>query len=257
MGLPKCDPLQKYTHTFWTIGPAQEDWGPFIIQFTDEYWRTRASYDMDNPPRLKFETSNDGYKHFHLGLCLLDRQKWKHFANCLNAFLMRTYPRDPPTLGYSVTAFRVPAQKVGALTLKGSALVNHYLDNPTKLKPTDGSNFTIELSDDWNIYRHITDYSKRLSCEWCSVHSPCPQCQWYIDETKALKKFAKLWATYFAKSIDPPPLTYTLAASMCRNKSPDLYRVEFYHKYGVMLPNAEIRSRSDFDPKDLLPPLDS
>ena len=57
---------QKYTSVFGTIGPCVESWGDEIFRYVQEYWKQCSS--QDGFPRLKFEMSNEGYPHFHIGL---------------------------------------------------------------------------------------------------------------------------------------------------------------------------------------------
>lgn len=150
MPLPPINLEQKYASVFGTVGPVREEWGDAILQFVHRFWKDRAIYSSALPPRLKFEVGNDGYPHFHIGLMFQERQRYGMFVKKLQTF-MSSYKKDKPN-GYvkskefSIRLFAVPCtETVNQRILRGADLVNHYLDNPTKEKSTDGQNYQIEL----------------------------------------------------------------------------------------------------------------
>lgn len=167
MGLPSVNLLNPYPCTLSTLGPAKEEWGPDIIEWITKYWQKRAITKTD--PRLKFETSNDGYTHFHLALYFEKRQKYAMFTKDLQKY-MRKYKNDKPP-GYdknkefSFRMYAVPTVEThNAKVLRGSDLINAYLENPTKEKSTEGGNFIMEI-DGFNGLQHIKDKWETIPTE--------------------------------------------------------------------------------------------
>jgi hypothetical protein len=152
---------QKYPCVLGTIGPAKEEWGSAILEFVDAFWKGQAIYSSSLPPRLKFETSNEGYPHFHIGLMFQDRQKFRMFVKKLQTFMSR-YKKDKPhgydkAKEFSIRLFAVPcSETVNQKILRGPDLINHYLDNPTKEKSIEGGNYEIEL-EGFNISKFIEE----------------------------------------------------------------------------------------------------
>lgn len=159
MGLLPIAIGNKYAMVFGTIGPVQEEWGREILEWIDAYWRKTAVYDPDYPPRLKFEVSNTGYPHFHLGLSFQDRQKYALFCKHLRARLAKM-PKPvgyDPKVGYSVRLFAVPCvQEINGTKLRGGALIDAYLDNPVKEKSTAGASLSVEF-EGFNAYAFIKE----------------------------------------------------------------------------------------------------
>ena len=160
MPLYAIKPTKSYRIVFGTIGPVEEEWGQDILEFTDQYWRSRGSiYDPAFPPRLKFELSNDGYPHFHIGLAFQVKTGVVKYATAIRKYLAkRPKPaRYSKEKGYSCRLFAVPAKSPDHDTgLYGTALINKYLDSPTKEKSTEGKNFTINLdSNGFNAHLQV------------------------------------------------------------------------------------------------------
>ena len=148
MPLPACNLENKYACVFGTIGPAKEEWGKPITDRIYEYWRGKAIVDY---LRVKFETSNTGYPHMHVGLMFTSQQRMAMFVRQLQNFMWAKYKDDKPTgyareKQYSVRLFNVPCmESVNDKVLRGTKLIDHYLDEPTKEKCVDGTNYTIEF----------------------------------------------------------------------------------------------------------------
>lgn len=161
MPLKAINLTTPYPCILGTIGPAKEEWGEVILQFVNDYWKDKAVYHHTMPPRIKFEVSDDkSYPHFHIGLMFTERQKYAMFVRKLQQF-MKQFAKDKPK-GYdqdkefSIRLFAVPCtEQVNQNILRGADLINHYLDNPTKEKSTDGKNFQVELTG-FNISRFIS-----------------------------------------------------------------------------------------------------
>lgn len=152
---------QPYPCVFGTIGPAREEWGDAIMQFTHKFWQAKAVYEW--APILKFETGNDGYPHFHIALAFSIRQSMGLYWKGMRKFLSVEYANDKPKhynpeTGYSFRLFAVPTtgQQFNTKVLRGRKLVEHYLDEPTKEKSTDGKHYTLEL-EGFNAYKHIEE----------------------------------------------------------------------------------------------------
>lgn len=152
----------KYDTVFGTVGPAKQDWGQDIAEYIEGWWKGR---DIVKYHRIKFETSNTGYPHFHFGLQLASRNKFRMFVRQLQDFLCKKYKDDKPT-GYardkqfSVRVFAVPCKEVhGSNVVRGTALIDKYLDDPTKEKDTGGGNFVIE-HDGYNAALDIAQWHK-------------------------------------------------------------------------------------------------
>lgn len=159
MPLKAITMTNKYSCVFGTIGPVKEEWGPDVLTWVNAFWAQRAVYASDYPARLKFETSNEGYPHFHIGVMLQERTKFNMFVTRLQKFLVQ-YKKDKPN-GYdknkefSVRLFAVPTVEThNRRVLRGKALIDHYLDEPTKEKSVDGGNWQIEV-EGFNAARHI------------------------------------------------------------------------------------------------------
>ena len=197
MGLHEITWSNKYPAVFCTLGPVKEEWGDAVMAFTHQYWRTVWAYDPAYTPRLKFEISNTGYPHFHLALMFAcptpdKRPKFRMFWKKMRAMLSTTYGNHakPPGYshekGYSFRLFAVPCtQHVNSKILHGGALMDHYLDEPTKEKSIDGQNFTIEL-DGFNAYDHIAQSDPEVREA---------KNKWFLKYNRLL-----------AKGVDLPPL---------------------------------------------------
>lgn len=160
------------------------------MQFINAYWSKKAPYAM--PARLKFETSNEGYPHFHLGLMFVERQKYAMFIKHVQRFLWSNYKDDKPTgysreKQYSFRLFAVPnVSDVNGKRLTGKALIDKYLDEPTKEKRTDGGNWVVDF-EGFNAAEYLAN---------------CQDPDHKEKATKWLKKFIKKdWG-----EDGPPPL---------------------------------------------------
>jgi hypothetical protein len=170
-----------YQCVFGTIGPVLEEWGQEILDSIDQYWRSRATYDPGFLPRLKFEMSNTGYPHFHIGLFFTDRVYYAKFVKYVKRRLLK-FDKPPgydPAKGYSFRLFIVPLKAPDDFygnRLVGGALMNRYLDCPTKEKDIGGGNFIVEF-EDFNAYQYLKENEDSR----------------YLKEMKVyLKKFAKV-----------------------------------------------------------------
>lgn len=203
----------KYAFVFGTIGPVKEEWGDAITQYIDSFWKGRAVLSYN---RLKFEVSNTGYPHFHLALQFTDRQRYGMFVRHLQNFLGKQFKHDKPA-GYgrekqfSVRLFNVPCTEVvNGKQLRGVALVDHYLDNPTKEKSTDGQNYSIEF-DGLNVAEEIRDW--RTDAQHLENRDPKSLFYKSDCELAALKRAASDAMEAYAKAYarrqrytDLPPL---------------------------------------------------
>ena len=185
---------QGYVCVFGTLGPVKEEWGDDILQFIDHFWKNKAIMAM--APRLKFEVSDDKqYPHFHLGLMFIDRQKYAMFIRAVQKFMSGKYKNEKPSgyskeKGFSFRLFAVPYNEdVRGIRLTGKKLIDHYLDEPTKEKSTDGKNYTIELTG-FNVAAEVKRLTERD-----------PE---YGDKLKKwLSKFAKYkWGEYGSPPLD-------------------------------------------------------
>ena len=208
MPLQALNLANKYTTVFGTIGPVKEEWGEVTLHWVDEYWRKEgAAYQT--MPRIKFETSNEGYQHFHIALYFQERQRFGMFVKRLQKWMSVTYKKE---MGrdkeFSIRLFQVPiTEDINGKALRGEALINHYLDNPTKMKPTEGGNYTIELTG-FNVHEYLKEHPEKLP--------------WY-------KKFCK-------QSASLPPISKMLISNspsidqlqhrwnMMETMNPDLYQ---------------------------------
>lgn len=153
----------KYDTIFGTIGPVRQEWGQAITDWIEAWWKGR---DLLKYFRLKYEVSNTGYPHFHVGIQFTARQKFRMFIRELQKFLLQ-YKDNKPTgyasrseIGFSVRLFAVPCKEQhGTRVLRGTALIDKYLDDPTKEKRTDGGNFVIE-HEGYNVTADIADWHK-------------------------------------------------------------------------------------------------
>lgn len=157
---PVTDWDQRQKCVFATIGPVLEEWGPAIIAWINAYWHGKHPFSA--PPRLKYEVSNDGYCHFHLGLPFADRGTTiGMFNKRLARYLNTTYTKPKwgdPTKGFSVRFFRVPHSEAG---LHGVQIIDKYLDHPTKFKSTEGGNFVLEL-DGFNAHEFLSHHPEAI-----------------------------------------------------------------------------------------------
>lgn len=212
----------KYSCVFGTIGPVKEQWGPDILAFITQYWEGIAIPHPDMPFRLKFETSNEGYTHFHLALMFTERVKFSLFIRRLQKYMSRYKNDKPPPYSkdkeFSIRLFQVPCKDtINGNTLRGPALINHYLDNPTKEKSTDGENFVVEL-DGFNVGHYIT--SIRNDASRFSDRGQSDLAKSYNDWADRTETFAKKYIKY-AKSHDMPSINLHIVGNM-----PDLHQCE-------------------------------
>lgn len=139
----------KYTCTLSTIGPVREEWGPEILDWIIAFFH-KFGVVWEFKPRLKFETSDTGYPHFHLGERSVNLKTYGGFISQLQKY-MRKFKDVKPT-GYahdkdfSIRVFRVPIVEThNSKVLRGKDLIQHYLDSPTKEKSTEGGSWTMEI----------------------------------------------------------------------------------------------------------------
>ena len=214
MPLKAINPESKYSCTFSTLGPVKEEWAPDILEWVRLYWVKVVS--EPGMPRLKFETSNTGYPHFHLGMMFVDRQKYRMFIKELQKY-MRRYKDDKPTnykkeKDFSFRMFAVPVVEThNAKVLRGAALIHHYLDNPTKEKSTEGGNFEVEI-EGFNAVAFIRDkqviaqafYDAAICCEHMTKRHDVAYGEMLLkmnsDKMEYLKK-------YQASKLALPPIT--------------------------------------------------
>lgn len=211
----------KYSSVFGTIGPAREEWGDGILTHINAYWQSFATYKADFLPRLKFETSNEGYPHFHIALMFQERTKYREFIKSLQKY-MSQFKKDKPT-GYdktkefSIRLFSVPIKEsVNSKVLRGADLINHYLDNPTKEKSTDGNNFTLEL-EGFNAYACIEAVKDEL-------------------EQAAMRAWLKKYHKLKSQGVDLPPLLSHVAI----HNMPCFKHMETSWKYSRLNPKNQI-----------------
>lgn len=220
MGLPPINLAQPYPAIFASLGPVKPDWLPDILNFIHEYWTGRAIYHPDMPPRIKFETSNLGYPHCHVAIMWTSRQYLAIFNRRVQKYMQR-YKHVKPAgyskeLDFSFRMYQVPiTELIGNRSLRGAALVNHYLDNPTKCKSTDGVNHTIELTD-FNAGAYIVHLRELADDPYESQF-----CDYKARATKA-EKWAKRYYAY-CKTHDMPDLIKTFHAL---DDCPDLLNAE-------------------------------
>lgn len=164
MPLPEyvvSDPNQKTPMWFSTFSPALEEWGPTILEYVTQYFAKLGYLRLVGFPIVKYEISDDkGLPHFHIADGYLDRHKLhkfiKDFARWANStFDKRLTNHGDMEKGFSFKVFKVPfRQTINANVLRGKALIDHYLTSPTKLKSTDGANYTLELTG-WSIATYL------------------------------------------------------------------------------------------------------
>lgn len=142
----------KYYSCMTTIGPVKEEWAGDLLKWVMAFWQ-KSGVVWEAPPRLKFEISDDKkYPHFHLGEKSVRRKPYAAFVNQLQVY-MKKYKDEKPSgydkkVGFSITPFIVPCSEKtasSAKVLRGMALIDHYLDNPTKEKDTGGGNYVLEV----------------------------------------------------------------------------------------------------------------
>lgn len=163
----------KHPCTLTTIGPAKEEWGQEIVQVVHDFWTSKGVV-WDMAPRVKFETSADGYPHFHLGERSTRRKPTGvvGMLNLLKKHMLKYKDDKPPGYdpekGYSIAIYQVPiSETISSKVLRGSALINAYLDHPTKEKPTEGGNFVMEIADydpDAHVRELRQDFDDSLGC---------------------------------------------------------------------------------------------
>jgi len=227
MPLQAINLRQPYSCTLSTLGPAKEAWGSDICEWITQYWSKKA---LSQPgfPRLKFETSNEGYPHFHLALMFTDRQKYATFTKDLQKYMLK-YKDDKPS-GYakekqfSFRMFAVPTSEThNAKVLRGAALITHYLENPTKEKSTEGGNFVMEI-EGFNAMQHIADLQAEADRYKAIIAAGTMFPEIERETMQMYQEFAEKSKAYlqrYQKCKQPlPPLTKDILAN--RPNIPDL-----------------------------------
>lgn len=196
MPLQAINLAYKYQSVFGTIGPVKEEWGEVTLQWIDQYWRKEGA-GYQTMPRLKYEVGNDGYQHFHIALYFQERQRFGMFVKRLQQWLGKMYKADlKREKEFSVRLFALPIKEdVNGVTLKGEALVNHYLDNPTKMKSTDGNNYTIELTG-FNVHEYLKEHPHKAA--WYKQYSRHaatlpPISKFLIDNSPSIPQLQRRW----------------------------------------------------------------
>lgn len=224
MPLAAIDIAEKYKVVFGTIGPAEEEWGEDLLSWIGDYWTGKAIVDPDMPIRLKFETSNDGYKHFHLAMMFTERVRFGMFVKALQKY-MRKF-KNGRHKDYSIRLFMVPYKEShNDNVLRGPALVRHYLENPTKEKDTGGGNFVVDI-EGFNTGAYV----KRL------------RDQGDITRAANVEAYARKYMKY-AKTHDMPPVSWYIL-----DNKPNLQECEELYKY------AKLRDRPSPKPIPTWPP---
>lgn len=202
----------KYPCLFGTLSPMREEWGEAILNWIVHHFRDVQPhiYHPDLPsPRLKFEISNKTMcPHFHLGLYFTEPIKVDGFINRMQKYLAR-YKHDKPApynkeLNFSFRLFIVPfLESINGKVLRGATLINTYLDNPTKLKSTDGVNFSVQL-DNFNVGAHIIALRSIPGPYWDPGQN--------VRQSKADEAYAKAYFKYSRKH-DLPEISWTIVAN--------------------------------------------
>ena len=204
MPLPDMPMKHDRQCLFATIGPAREEWGEDIHAFVVAFWTRRVHFHHTMQPRLKFEVGDKkGYNHFHLGVYLARPTKWQSFLNALKKHMRKYQNEKPPgynrSKGFSICFFAVPcSQTINSRILRGADLINHYLDNPTKQKCTDGGN--------WQL--HLAGFSVSHFAEHFRAG----------EEKEAMLKYAQKYLNFEEKHGKLPPLDEMYGPGMLLNR---------------------------------------
>jgi len=203
MPLPEyvvSDPNQKTPMWFSTFSPALEEWGPTILEYVTDYFTKLGYLRLVGFPIVKYEISDDkGLPHFHIADGYLDRHKLHKFIKEFARWANRTFDKHltkhgDMSKGFSFRVFKVPhRQTINSNVLRGKALIDHYLTSPTKVKSTEGANYTLELTD-WSVTTYLADEKARLDempdDDYCKPLA--------IDTYDRHKKYASKFARKFA-----------------------------------------------------------
>lgn len=241
MPLTAISPENKYDTVFGTIGPAKQEWGQAIADWIEAWWKGR---DLVKYFRVKFEVSNTGYPHFHLGMQFAARNKFRMFIRDLQKYLVTQYKDDKP-VGYarekqfSVRLFAVPVKEVhGTRILRGTALIDKYLDDPTKEKDTGGGNFVVE-HEGYNVALDIAEWHKAAR-NAMPVHPTAPMAyigREYADRVQAtadrITAYVKKYQAAQKRGVKLPEITRMIA----QNQPPIDRMAKEYERHLAKDPN--------------------
>lgn len=154
MPLEPINIAAPYFAVFGTVGPLEESAGDATLKYLNDYWASIRT--LQHPIRLKFETGSTGYKHAHFYLFFHERTKYAKFVKSFQQFLKSQFPNSVDAESqFSVRLFAIPLQsKENGLT--GKALCDHYFDNPTKEKCTEGGSYVLD-HDGYNFMEDINN----------------------------------------------------------------------------------------------------
>lgn len=189
-----------------TIGPARDHWGPDLLAYILAFWLGKALISLC---RLKFETSNDGYMHFHLALMAVMNGRgppMTKFDRALHKYMDKLRPFKPAGYDkakhFSIAFYKVPiTETLNTRILRGADLVNHYLDNPTKVKSTEGGNYQLVL-EGFNTAYYLTE--ERRLAKLAESEDP-RQSSRVLAKCTQWERWARKYYLY-AKTHDMPPL---------------------------------------------------
>ena len=160
MPLQACNLALKQECVLGTLIPAKEEWVQPISDWCNAYLKAEG-YIVEYF-RAKFEVSNTGAPHIHVGIKFF-RKEMAMFVRRLQKFMWAQFKHDKPPgysrdTHYSVRFYKVPCvESVHHKVLHGTKVIDHYLDEPTKEKCVDGENYTLEF-DGFNIAAEILSW---------------------------------------------------------------------------------------------------
>jgi len=183
-----------------TFSPVLEEWGPTVLEFIVDYFDKLGYLRHPGFPIVKFEIADDsGLPHFHIADGYLDRKKLHMFIKRFSVWINRTFDKQATKhgamdKGFSFRVFKVPYREThNANVLRGKQLIDHYLYSPTKLKSTDGANYTLELTG-WSVSTYLAARKARIDeladGDYCKPYA--------IESYDRMKKYAAKFGRVFA-----------------------------------------------------------
>ena len=153
MKLKKAHPkdwVDQVPISFWTMGPITSDYRDEVQDLFRKYFG-RAIKNLI----VSAEISDQGYNHVHVGMELFGKMSYGKAHKHIQKELLRICGPRESGENYSCTVNKVPStERIHGEQLYGFAIVEKYLQNPTKVK-TVGDVEMVCLDEGWNYWHDI------------------------------------------------------------------------------------------------------
>lgn len=163
----KNDWLDQTTLSFWTMGPIEPEHRDAITALFRKVFGSAIKNMI-----VSAEVSNTGYKHVHVGLDLYAKMAYaKAHKTIQKALLTICGPRDSGE-NYSCTVNKVPkTERIKGEQLYGFAIVEKYLQSPTKLKQV-GDVEQLCLDEEWTPWHYFPEAEEGAARMKAAIDEP-------------------------------------------------------------------------------------